>query len=141
MFQKSLIAFILMIHLSLVAEVSQGETLERQMWDYIKKRDWNEMGKRIAPYFQLVGLNKIRNREETLNQLKYLNANVFSLSNFKVTEGPGVFIVTYDAAVSEVLENDRFYSNASRISVWQNNNGNWQWAAHGILIPLAEIQK
>ena len=56
-----------------------------------------------------------------------------------VTEGPGVAVVTYEITLSETIEGQRFTSKASRLSVWQNDNGKWQTIAHASLIPVAPV--
>jgi hypothetical protein len=135
MFKKVLFAAALLAQLSLFADASQGEDLERKMWQDLKDKKWSEVEKRLAPYFQAVQVDGARDREQYLNRVKALDMGDFTFNNFKVTEGPGVMVVTYDVTVPETIEGKRIISNAVRLSVWHNNNGNWQWIAHSILIP------
>jgi hypothetical protein len=138
MLKFCLFAMVFLVSTSLMAEVSKGEILERHMLKDIKAKNWAEVEKNIAPYFQAVLLNKILNREEVLIDLKKSSINEHVLSNIKVTQGPNVFIVTYDISLTETLSGNTISSKASRISVWHNNNGIWQWAAHGVLIPMSQ---
>lgn len=138
MYKTVLYAIAIFAHLSLFAVISQGEALERQMWEDIKAKNWNAVELRLAPYYQTAEFDGARDLSQTLDQLKSLDVNDFAISNIKVTTGPDVFIVTYDISVSETFNESRISSNAPRISVWQNNQGIWQWVAHAVLIPTDE---
>lgn len=136
MLKRILFAIMLFVNVSLFADVSQGETLERQMWDYIKNHQWDDLEKRLNTGFQAVQFDGPRSKEQYMNRVKALNVADVTLNNFQVTENAGVIIVTYNAATTETIEGDRIASNATRLSVWQQNGGVWQWIAHAILIPL-----
>lgn len=136
MLKYAFFAFMLLTNLSLFAEVSQGETLERQLWENTKQHKWNDLANMIAPYFQLALFDEILDKEHYLSHVKTLNIGDFILNDFKVTEGPGVTIVAYDVTVSETIEGRPLASKANRLSVWQNNNNRWQLIAHSVLIPV-----
>lgn len=138
MLRKFLFITTLLAYLPLIADTSQGETLERQMWDFTKNRNWEEIEKHLAPDFQAVQFDGPRTKEQYMNREKSLNINEFTLSNFQVTEGSGLFIVTYNVATTETIEGTRLSSNAVRLSVWQQNNNVWQWVAHAVLIPVPD---
>ncbi len=74
-------------------------------------------------------------REQYISRAKALDITEYTLSNFYVTEGSGLFVVSYDIETSESIDGKRIASKASRLSVWQNNHGTWQWVAHAVLIP------
>ena len=136
MFKKFLFFVVLLAHVSLFADMSQGETLERQRWENIKNHNWKDLDNSIAPYFQMSFFDGARNKEQSMNLAKSTDISDYTLSNFVVTEGPGVAVVTYDITLSETIEGRRLSSKASRLSVWQNDNGKWQIIAHAILIPV-----
>jgi len=137
MYKFALFALMLFTHISLLAaDVSQGETLERQYWEHIKNHKWKDFENKIAPYFQSATFDEIHNKEQTLNLAKTMNIGDYTLYNFKVTEGPGVLVVTYEIEVSETIDGRPIRSRANRLSVWQNNNNNWQLIAHAALIPV-----
>ena len=136
MFKFFLFSVVMLTHVSLFADISQGETLERQRWEYIKKHNWKDLDNLIAPYFQASFFDGARNKEQFMKLQKSLGISDYTLSNFVVTEGPSVAIVTYDITLSETIEGRRLTSKASRLSVWQNDNGKWQMIAHAILIPV-----
>lgn len=136
MLKKVIFALALFTNLSLIAEPTQGEALERQMWEYIKSQNWADLEKKIAPYFQAAEFDGAHNKEQYMIRAKKLNISDYKMNDFIVTEGPGLKVVTYSVVVSETIEGKRITANAARLSVWHENNGNWQWAAHAILIPV-----
>lgn len=136
MLKMVLFTIALLSNFSLFAEVSQGETLERQMWEDIKGQKWKDLENKIAPYFQAALYEGVLNKDQYMIHAKALNIDDLILSNFVVTKGPGVTVVTYELATSETIEGKRLSSKAVRLSVWQKNNANWQWVAHALLIPV-----
>jgi hypothetical protein len=136
MLKTILLVLALSTQLVLFADTSEGETLEKKMWEYIQKKNWNEFEKNIATYFQGADFNGVFNKEQYISQVKVANIGDYKLSNFKVTESPGVVVVSYDIAVSEVIGGKSISSKASRLSVWQKNGNNWLWIAHAALIPV-----
>lgn len=141
MFKPAFFAIALLTHLSLFGAASQGEAFERQMWQDIKERNWSDLSNRIAPYFQAVQFDGARNKDQYMNRVKALDIGDFTLHNFKVTEGSGVIVVTYNISVSETIEGNRLTSSAMRMSVWQKKRDNWQWIAHAILVPVPTAEQ
>lgn len=141
MFKNFLLAYLLFMNLTIFADVSQGESLEKEMWQYYKERKWIELENHIAPYFQAAYYDGAFDKEHYLIRAKTLNIDDFSLSNFKVTEAPGLIVVTYNIKTTETIEGKKITSNAVRLSVWQNNENKWQWIAHGIFIPVPREDK
>jgi hypothetical protein len=131
-----LLAFTLLVNLSLFADVSMGEKLETQRWNAAKDKKWDELDKTIAPYFQGANYDRVYSKENFLTFMKGLNLSDFNLSNFVVKEGPGILVITYDAQVTENINGNRMASKANRLSVWHKNNDKWILAAHAILIPV-----
>lgn len=138
MFKIFILSLALFTQLSLFADSSQGETLERQLWDNIKDQKWTDLGNKIAPYFQGALFEGGRNKEQYMTNVKNANIHEFNLKNFVVTEGPGTIVITYDVAVTESIEGKSLTSDAVRLSVWQNDHGKWQLIAHAALIPVPE---
>ncbi len=136
MFKNFFFSALMLAHVSLFANVSEGETLERQRWEYIKQQNWKELEKLVAPYFQAALFDGNRNKEQYMNLAKTSQISDYTLSNFVVTEGPNLAVVTYDVTLSETIEGKRLTSKAIRLSVWQNNNGKWQLISHAVLIPV-----
>jgi|SRR5581483_5277996 len=140
MFKKLLFSFMLFTQVSLLAAQSMGELLENKMWEYQRDENWSELEKKIAPCFQLALFDGVRDKEGFIKFVKALNIKHFTLSDFKVTEGPGVIIVTYNASTTENIEGKQVTARAVRMSVFQKNKNTWQWIAHAILIPVSETE-
>lgn len=136
MLKNFLFCVMLLSHFSLFADTAQIESLEKQRWEYIKDKKWDDLESMVAPYFQLGFYDGGRNKEQFLNLARSADLSDYKLSNFKITEGPGIAVVTYDVDVSETIGGKRISSKASRLSVWHNNKDKWQLAAHAILIPV-----
>lgn len=134
--KQILFSLVLLAHLSLFADTSEIESLERQRWQYIKSQNWKDLDAMIAPYFQASIFEGSRNKEQFMNRLKTINISDYTLDNFVITQGPGVAVATYDVTVSETISGKRISSKAGRLSVWQNANGKWLLIAHAILIPV-----
>jgi hypothetical protein len=136
MFKSILLAIALLANLSLFADTSQGEVLERKVWDDIKNQKWDSLDNSIAPYFQLALFEGARNKEQFMIRAKTLDLSDYIMNDFNVTEGPDLMVVSYSVSVSETIEGKRLSSKAVRLSVWQKNKGDWKWVAHSVLIPV-----
>jgi hypothetical protein len=136
MFIKFLFSVLLLAPLSVFADTSKIESLEKQRWEDIKTHNWKDVDSLVAPYFQAAFFDGVRNKEQFMTEVKVVDIGDYTLSNFKITEGPGVSVATYDIDVSETIEGKRIFSKATRLSVWQNTNGKWQLIAHANLIPV-----
>ncbi len=112
-------------------DMTLGEQLEREMWKDIKARNWNSVSEKIAPAFQSAHVDGARDRDGEIALIKGLALGNYTLSNFKVTEQGGVIVVTYFVSVEETIDNTRLSSApATRLSVWTQTDGRWQWIAH-----------
>ena len=136
MYKKILFFVAMLAPLSLFADISKGESLERHRWELIKRHDWKALDDLTAPYFQLSLFDGTRNKEQAMNLALSSEISDYTLSDFVVTEGPGIIVVTYQINLSETIEGLRESSKANRLSIWQNNHGKWQNIALAILIPV-----
>jgi hypothetical protein len=136
MFKNAILAMLLLLPVTLFAEISQGEVLETKFWQDIKDQKWSEVESRIAPYFQSVQPDGVHNKDQELAAIKNLNVTNFILSDVKTTGDKDILVVTYVITLAETLKEQRLVANAYRLSVWQNNNGNWQEIAHANLNPV-----
>jgi hypothetical protein len=122
---------------SLFADVSQGETLERQMWENIKNQNYEAVKANISDIFQGIDFSGAISSKTHFDQIKSFSISDYSLSNMKVTSNSNAIVVTYEVNVAEQLEGKPISSNMPRISIWQNENGVWKWIAHANLaVPL-----
>lgn len=138
MLKRILVVLMLLSQMALFGDLAKGQALEKEMWDYIKEHKWGDLDKKIAPYFQAVLFDGPRSKEQYMSRAKALHISDYKFNNFQVTDGPGIMVVTYTVTVAETISGKRVFSDAYRLSVWQERNGNWQWISHSILIPVSE---
>jgi Domain of unknown function (DUF4440) len=136
MLKKAFFILILFTNLSLFGDEQNGEELERKMWEHVKAQKWDELGNMISPYFQSAVFDAVSNKEQYIKRSKTSNISDYNLSNFKVTSGPELQVVTYNVAAAETIDGKRILSNAIRLSVWQKAQDKWQIVGHAILIPV-----
>lgn len=113
---------------------TEGEHLEREIWDNMKTFNWSELEKKIAPEFQSIHKDGPRDRTGELALIKNLNLGKYNLSNFKSSRQGDTLIVTYAISVDETIDDRRSSGRTTnRMSIWRNNKGQWQWLAHANL--------
>lgn len=115
---------------------SQGEDLERKVWENTKNKNWKEIETLVAPYFQLALIDGVLNKDQYFSRAKKLDIGEFTLSNFKITEGKNAMVITYDVGVTATIDDKRITSKASRLSVWEKDGNDWKWIAHAVLMPV-----
>lgn len=116
---------------------TEGERLERDLWNDMKTFNWNALEKKLAPEFQSVHNDGPRNRTGELALIKNLQLGNYTLSNFKTSQQGDTIIVTYTVSADETIDDRRLTTRpSSRLSIWRNHNGQWQWLAHANLISL-----
>jgi hypothetical protein len=120
--------------------LSEGERLERQMWEDMQSLNMNALEKKIAPEFQSIHMDGPRNRAGEIELIKDLNLGKYVLSNFKTTQQDDTIVVTYMISADETIDDRHLQKKASsRLSVWKKNKQNqWQWIAHANLISLGK---
>lgn len=130
---------------SLQAIPAQGEALEKEMWEAMKNKNWNLVELRLSSDFQSVHQDGARGRKEEIALIKDLKLNSPTLSEFHVTEGEGLYIITYKVQTGETIDGKKLSDTPTpRLSVWKKSEaGIWQWVAHANLnpIPVAEDVK
>jgi hypothetical protein len=116
---------------------SEGERLERQLWEDMKTFNLDALEKKLAPEFQSVHNDGPRNRTGELELIKNLHLGKYTLSNFKTSHQGDTIIVTYTTSADESIDARHLTGRPSnRLSVWRNHKGQWQWLAHANLISL-----
>ena len=124
---------------SFSAEISLGAKLETEMWEDMKHQNFKAVESRIADNFQSVHSFGALTRAGEIELIKTLYLGAYEISDLKVTENGDTLVVTYLISVKEKIENKQLSPKpAPRLSVWQKNNGKWQWIAHANLkeVPL-----
>ncbi|HXZ82014.1 MAG TPA: nuclear transport factor 2 family protein [Terriglobales bacterium] len=103
-----------------------GENLERQFWQDVKEKKYAEIERRLAPTFTLVTADGFRNREQTLEYLKQLALEDYSLGEVKVHPNGHDMVVTYTLLLrgtrkGQALEN----APLNVATVWQETTNTW----------------
>jgi len=118
-------------------ELNLGEDLVRELWNDFKTQNVSALEKKIAPGFQSIHEDGVRDAEAELKLLKELNLGEYTLSNFKVTQVGPAIIVSYFVSVEETIEGKRLSSKpAARLTIFLKTDSGWQWIAHANLNPL-----
>lgn len=118
------------------AAAGKGEVLEKELWEDIKAKKWATIQNKMATNYQSVYEGGTRDRNQELSFLKTLKLADYQLSNMKVSEGKGILIVTYTVSTGSQDKKQPAEGSSTRMSVWQNSGGTWQWVAHANLEPL-----
>lgn len=140
MFRAVVCTLALFVTCALSADAPRVEALEREMWGFIKQQNWQELDKRIAPYFQAAQFDGARSKEQYLSRLKKLNIGDYQIRDMHVTESPNLAVVSYQIHVTETIQGKRLAAQARRLSVWQKNENEWQWISHIILVPVPTVK-
>jgi hypothetical protein len=113
-----------------------GEDLEKGLFKTVAEKNWQALEGMIAPGFQSINADKIRNRSEAIEYIRSLQFQNKTFSNFHVSNDASgkIMIVTYEMTYSETAgTHPESGKKVKNLSVWENNNGTWQWLAHAVI--------
>ncbi len=114
-----------------------GERIVRQVWADVKAPNMKALETWLAPGYQSVQRDRVRNREEQIETIKKLNLGKYELSKFKVTRNGPVLVVTYIATAPQTIKGKRISGvPARRLSVFLKTKEGWRWIAHANLMPM-----
>jgi hypothetical protein len=92
---------------------------------------------KLAKGFQSIHQDGARDRDSEIKTLGKLNLRNYTLSNFKVTREANVLVVSYTFTGREVIDGKQTSGKAApRLSVFINQDGEWQWLAHANLTGI-----
>ena len=89
------------------AAVSEGERLERQMWDDIRAKRWSAVEARVAPGFQAVHAEGARDRAAELRLFEGIDVSDYWLTDVRATEEGPAIVVTYKLTAEETIGDKR----------------------------------
>ncbi len=113
--------------------------LEKDMWGLAKEKKWDELAVRFAPTYLMVDEHGVSDLKTTMEALKKMDLQVFSLSDFKVTRTGDTAVLTYRADVAETIAGKRIRKhNAPRATVWVKTDKGWVTVMHANFNPLAK---
>ena len=118
------------------SDATGGEGLERVFWREVKAQHWNEVERSLASNFVSVTPSGQLDRAATLEHLKQLRLQDYSLGEFKTELNSNMFVVTYTATM-------RGSGNAQPLpehpvhmmTVWQQQKAGWVAIAHSMVAP------
>jgi hypothetical protein len=111
----------------------RGDRLEEEMWENLWKQNWDGAAKLIAPGFQSIRDNKIRDRNGELALIKTLSFKFHFPHNYLATYSGDAVIVSYQIGhYADVpgVKGKRVRVDVEALSVWRHTSRGWQWVAH-----------
>jgi len=103
-----------------------GEHLDRQLWQDVKQKQYAEIERRLAPTFTLVTTDGFRNREQTLEYLKQLAVDEYSLGEVNVHPNGNDMVVTYTLMLHGNRNGQALEAAPLHVAtVWQQSTGTW----------------
>jgi len=116
---------------------NDGETMEKQIWEDIKAKNWKAVESKIADGFQSVHPDGARDRAGEIALIKNLNVGEIVLSDLKSTESGDTIVVTYLISAQETIDLEQLPTKPMpRMSVWKKGANGWQWICHANLTPI-----
>jgi hypothetical protein len=111
----------------------RGDQLEEDMWENLWKQNWDGAAKLIAPGFQSIRDDKIRDRDGELALLKTLNFKFHFPHGYRATYSGDAVIVSYKIghyAYASGSSGKKVRVDVEALSVWRHTPRGWQWVAH-----------
>lgn len=116
---------------------SDGEQMEKQMWEDIKAKNWKAVESKIADGFQSVHPDGARDRANEISLIKNLNVGQIEFNDFKSTMSGDNIVVTYMISVQETIDLEKLPTKPTpRLSIWKKGTAGWQWICHANLNPI-----
>jgi hypothetical protein len=112
----------------------RGDQLEEEMWENLWKQNWDGAAKLIAPAFQSIRDNKIRDRDGEIALLKTLHFKFHFPHDYRTTYSGDAVIVSYRighyADAPGGAKGKKIRVDVEALSVWRHTPRGWQWVAH-----------
>ena len=111
----------------------RGDQLEEDMWENLWKQNWDGAAKLIAPGFQSIRDNKIRDRDGELAFIKTQSFKFHFPHNYQTTYSGDAVIVSYKIghyADAPGGKGKKIRVDVEALSVWRHTPRGWQWVAH-----------
>ncbi|MCF8358746.1 MAG: nuclear transport factor 2 family protein [Prolixibacteraceae bacterium] len=126
----------------IITDPQQGNSLVNELWDNLVASDTAALNLMMADEFQSVHQDGANNKTEELKLISGLSITNYTIDNLISTQDGDVLITTYMVSVEETIEGERLSKKpAARMTVFKNNDGQWQWIAHANLKPLEETKE
>ncbi len=117
-------------------DATGGEGLERVFWREVKAQRWNEVERSLASNFVSVAPSGPQDRAVTLEHLKQLRLQDYSLGEFQTELNGNTFVVTYTASMHGTSNGQPLPEGPMHMmTVWQQQKAGWVAIAHSIVAP------
>jgi hypothetical protein len=117
-------------------DATGGEGLERVFWRELKAQRWNKVERSLASNFVSVTPPGQRDRAATLEHLKQLRLQDYSLGEFQTELNGNTFVVTYTATVHGTINGQPLPEGPMHMmTVWQEQKAGWVVIARSIVPP------
>ena len=118
------------------SDVTGGESLEQNFWREVKAKNWAELERHLAGNFVSASSRGTRDRAATLEYLKQLQLDEYSLGDFQVELNGQALVVNYSLTARGMVEGRPLPSGAIHMmSVWQQQKAGWTLIAHSTIGP------
>ena len=115
-------------------DVTGGESLERNFWKEVQAKNWIELERHLAGNFVSASTRGTRDRAATLEYLKQLQLEEYTLGDFQVELNGQALVVNYSLTARGTLEGRPLPSGPIRMmSVWQQQKAGWTAIAHSTI--------
>ena len=109
-----------------VSDATGGEAIERAFWREVKDKRWADVEKHLAANFVSVTASGTRDRTATLDYLKQLKLQDYSLGDFATELNGDTFVVTYVLVLRGTSNGQPLPEGAQRmLAVWQQQKNGW----------------
>ena len=116
------------------SQVTGGEGVERSFWESVRKKDWKELDKHIAPNYIALTPNARRDRAEAVKQLQTLDLQSYAISDMDIKLNTDTFVVSYNLTLRGTSGGQPLPGAPRRVlGVWQKQKAGWMLLAHSIL--------
>jgi hypothetical protein len=115
----------------------EGERIVRHVFTLFYEGNWSDIDELLAPDFQSIHDDGIRNRDEEMRYLMDRKLSSYTLSDFKTTVNGQVMVVTYKATIQGSTGEKRSSTSPSwRMSIFVQNQKRWLMLAHASTLPV-----
>ena len=122
---------------------SSSENLERRyrrrecganFWREVKAKNWTELERHLAGNFVSASTRGTRDRAATVEYLKQLQLDEYSLGDFQVELNGQALVVNYSLTATGTIEGRPLPAGPVRMmSVWQQQKSGWTAIAHSTI--------
>ena len=113
------------------SDATGGEGSERNFWQEIKNKNWVELERHIAGNYVCVTASGSRNRADSIERLKQLQLDEYSLGEFQVELNAHTLVVAYIVTMKGSFNGQPLPANPVRVmGVWHQHKSGWMAIAH-----------